>query len=69
MSSSLAHNFSSTACLAALDWVGVGEEPYVLLAYTLGNVNPKSIFRDDLEGRRHWLILLHRLPALPLLTG
>jgi hypothetical protein len=35
MSSSLAHVFSSTACLAALYGVGVREEPYVVLAYTL----------------------------------
>ncbi len=38
MSSSLAHTFSSTTCLAALDGVGVGEEPYIVLAYTLRNV-------------------------------
>ncbi len=38
MSLSLAHTFSSTACLAALDGVGVGEEPYVILAYTLRKV-------------------------------
>jgi hypothetical protein len=38
MSLSLAHTFSSAACLAALDGVGVGEEPYLVLAYTLRNV-------------------------------
>jgi hypothetical protein len=38
MSSSLAHAFPSTACLATLDGVGVGEEPYVVLSYTLRNV-------------------------------
>jgi hypothetical protein len=44
MQSSLAHTFSSTACLAALDGVGVGEEPYLVLAYSLRNVLPKTYF-------------------------
>jgi hypothetical protein len=46
MSSSLAHAFSSTACLAALDGVGVREEPYLVLAYTLRNVKPKTYFLE-----------------------
>ncbi len=35
-----------TACFAALDGVGVGEEPYVILAYTLRNFLPKNLFLE-----------------------
>jgi hypothetical protein len=38
MSSPLAHTFSSTACLAALDGVGVGEEHDVMPAVLLHQV-------------------------------
>jgi hypothetical protein len=38
MALSLAHAFSSTACLAALDGVGVSEEHYVMPAVLLHQV-------------------------------